>query len=221
MASCYPGRSLTGRRSLSKPVQCVGRQLGSKGVCYHEMNTSVTKPRIVYLHGDNVLFWRWGWVATLADELRDRGYPTFFELFPDSIEARAQYWLPFLKDHVRAGPEDVLLGWSCGAVAAMRFAQSHPVGGLVLISPYFTDLGLLEVRRSGFVTEPWDWGAIRRNVSRVAIFHSDNDPYIATSEFNYLSRVLGAETFMVEGAGHFSSHEDFPGLKRYLLQVYP
>jgi hypothetical protein len=28
------------------------------------------KPRIVYIHGDGVLYWSWGWVARLCDELR-------------------------------------------------------------------------------------------------------------------------------------------------------
>ena len=184
------------------------------------MNAPARKPRIVYLHGDQVLFWNWGWVAKLAAELADNGYPTFFELFPDSIEARAQYWLPFLQDHVRVTDCDVLVGWSCGAVAAMRFAQTHPVRGLVLVAPYYTDLGLPEVRRSGFVTEPWDWEAVRGNAGSVAIFHSDQDPYISQTEFDHLARALGAHRILVPGAGHFE-REDFPELCDYLRCKYP
>src|SRR5688572_33376465 len=119
------------------------------------------KPRIVYLHGDGVLYWSWGWVTRLEEELRQAGFPRFFELFPDSIEARAQYWLPFLEEHVRVTQSDVLLGWSCGAVAAMRFASTHPVRGLVRVTPYYTDLGLESVRRSGWVAEPWAWSRLR------------------------------------------------------------
>jgi hypothetical protein len=55
----------------------------------------MTKPRIVYIHGDGVSNWRWGWVVPLQRDLQRAGFPTFFELFPDSIEARAEYWLSF------------------------------------------------------------------------------------------------------------------------------
>lgn len=176
------------------------------------------KPRIVYLHGDGVLHWRWGWVAQLHDELAAAGFPTFFETFPDSIEARAEYWLPFLKDHVRVNENDVLLGWSCGAVAALRVAEQTRVRGLVLVAPYYTDLGLEVVRRAGWVTQPWDWARIRANAGRIAIFQSDADPYVSQAEFAALSRQLGTAPHVVPGAGHFSE-ESFPELASYILGV--
>src|SRR5688572_29718765 len=121
------------------------------------------KPRIVYIHGDGVSYWSWGWVATLQRDLQAASFPTFFELFPDSIEARAKYWLPFLRDYVRVNESDVLLGWSCGSVAALRVAEERRVRGLVLVAPYYTDLGLEEVRNAGWVSEPWSWSKIRAN----------------------------------------------------------
>lgn len=175
------------------------------------------KPRIVYLHGDGVLHWRWGWVARLHDELAAAGFPTFFELFPDSIEARAQYWLPFLKEHVRVDEDDVLLGWSCGAVAALRVAEQTRVRGLVLVAPYYTDLGLEVVRRAGWVTDPWDWARIRANAGRIAIFHGDEDPYVSQAEFAALSQRLNVAPQVMPGAGHFSEQDSFPELTSYIL----
>lgn len=178
------------------------------------------KPRIVYLHGDGVSYWQWGWVAPLQRELAGAGFPTFFELFPDSIEARAKYWLPFLTDHVRAGEGDVLLGWSCGAVAAMRYAESHRVTGLVLVAPYSSDLGLAEVRRAGWVDAPWNWASIRANAPRIAIFHSDADPYISQAEFSQVSQALGATVQCIPGAGHFGDQDAFPELAALILREY-
>lgn len=177
-------------------------------------------PRIVYIHGDGVTHWNWGWVARLQQELAAAGFPTSFQLFPDSIEARAQYWLPFLEEHVRAGEADVLLGWSCGAVAAMRYAQSHRVHGLVLVAPYYTDLGEEVVRRSGFVTEPWDFARIRNNTRHIAMFTSDRDPWISQREFGELEALLAAERCVCPGAGHFSEQEDFRELRAYLMRTY-
>jgi uncharacterized protein len=178
------------------------------------------RPRVVYLHGDGVLYWSWGWVKQVRDTLVESGFPTFFELFPDSIEARAQYWLPFLDEHVRVTERDVLLGWSCGAVAAMRFASRHPVRGLVLVAPYYSDLGLESVRRSGWVTEQWDWPRLRANAGAISIFHSDNDPYIAQEEFSTLRSALQAEAFVFPGAGHFGEQETFPELASHISRVY-
>jgi predicted alpha/beta hydrolase family esterase len=181
---------------------------------------AVRKPRIVYVHGDGVLHWDWGWVVRARGELQAAGFPTFFELLPDSIEARAKYWMPFLEQHARVGPDDVLLGWSCGAVAAMRFAESHRVRGLVLVAPYYTDLGLESVRRSGWVCEPWHWSRIRANAGSVVVFHSDADPYISQDEFAAVARSLEAPVKVITGAGHFGDMDDFPELLAHVRQAY-
>jgi predicted alpha/beta hydrolase family esterase len=181
---------------------------------------SASKPRIVYLHGDGVLYWSWGWVARLRTELQNAGFPTFFELFPDSIEARAKYWMPFLRDHVRVTERDVLLGWSCGAVAALRLAEEQPVAGLALVAPYYTDLGLEAVRRAGWVDRPWSWTRIRQNAPRISMFQSDSDPYISQDEFAALADNLGADVHLVPGAGHFSGQAAFPELSDHLQRTY-
>jgi uncharacterized protein len=178
------------------------------------------KPRIVHLHGDGVMHWAHPWVARLRARLADAGFPTFFETFPDSIEARAEYWLPFLREHVCAGADDVLLGWSAGAVAAMRYAQEHLVRGLVLVAPYYTDLGLDAVRRSGFVTPPWDWDRVQANAPRRIMFHSDADPYVSQAELRSLATNLAAEVCLVAGAQHFAELIGFPELEAYLIATY-
>src|SRR6476659_7718766 len=111
----------------------------------------MTKTRVVYIHGDQVMNWRWGWVAWLEQELTALGYDTFFELFPDSIEARARYWMPFLREHVKAGANDVLLGLSCVTLAAMRCAEETRLKGLVLVAPYYTH----DAAARGWVEQPW------------------------------------------------------------------
>jgi predicted alpha/beta hydrolase family esterase len=167
-----------------------------------------------------VEFWDWKWVVGVRDELRDAGFPTFFELFPDSIDARATYWMPFLERCVRVTEEDVLLGWSCGAVAAMRVAEKQRVRGLVLIAPYFIDHGLEVVRRAGWLANPWDWDRVRAHAGHVAVFHSDRDPYITQEEFQQLGRHLAADMHLVPGAGHFGEEETFPALTEHILRTY-
>lgn len=159
-----------------------------------------SKPRVVYIHGDGVMHWSAGWAAEVHNALDAAGFPTFFETFPDSIDARAEHWLPFLRDYVRVVESDVLLGWSCGAVAAMRVAEKQRVRGLVLVAPYYTDLGLEAVRHAGWVKEPWDWTAIRTNAPNIALFCSDDDPYVSQAEFGALAQSLEVAARSIAGA---------------------
>ena len=182
--------------------------------------TPPSRPRIVYIHGDGVLHWSWGWVARLHADLQDAGFETFFELMPDSIEARAEYWMPFLKNHVRVCENDVLLGWSCGALAAMRVAEHQPIRGLVLVAPYFTDLGLEVVRKAGWVNDPWRWEAIRTNAPSIAMFHGSDDPYITQLEFAALTQHLDADAHAFVGAGHFSNQDTFPEVLHHIQQTF-
>jgi predicted alpha/beta hydrolase family esterase len=94
------------------------------------------------------------------------------------------------------------------------------VRGLVLIAPYCTDLGLEAVRRSGLVGQPWPWARIKADADRIAIFHSDRDPYVAQAEFAELAQRLDARVFEITGAGHFSEQDTFPELTDYLIQTY-
>jgi predicted alpha/beta hydrolase family esterase len=102
----------------------------------------------------------------------------------------------------------------------MRVAQRQRVRGLVLVAPYYTDLGLDEVRRAGWVDRPWDWPRVRENAQRIAIFHSDADPYISQAELGELGKQLAAEVHVVPGAGHFGEQNEFRELTAYLLRVY-
>ena len=178
------------------------------------------KPRCIFIHGNQTTHWSWGWAAWLKAELVRLGYPTFFETMPDSIIARAEYWLPFLQDHVRAGERDVLIGWSSGAVAAMRYAETHRLRGSVLISPCYTDLGDELERQSGYYDTPWQWEKIKANQEKIALFWGSDDPYIPQQEFEFIAGQLAPSQHKIEGGEHFIERKEFPELLEYLQQSY-
>jgi predicted alpha/beta hydrolase family esterase len=179
----------------------------------------VTRPRIVYIHGNRTLHWATAWTGWLRDELQAQGFRTFFETFPDSIDARRRYWMEFLTDHVAAGPDDVLLGWSSGAVAAMRYAETRRIRGSVLVCPY-TGLDDRLERDSGFFDGPFDWDATRGNQGDIAVFHSDEDPFIPYKQFVAITEALDATTFEVFGGRHFLEQREFPQLLEYIRLTY-
>lgn len=178
------------------------------------------KPRIIYIHGNQVTHWSLSWASWLKQELEKNGYATFFETFPDSIIARSEYWLPFLKDYAKASENDVLVGWSTGAVAALRYAQSNKILGSILISPSYTDLGDEMEKQSGYFTTPWDWQSIKQNQRQTALFYGDDDPYIPQKEFQFIAQQLESKTVKIAGGKHFIERQTFPELLGYLFENY-
>lgn len=149
-----------------------------------------------------------------------RGFDTFFETMPDSVIARSIYWLPFLKNQAKAGESDVLVGWSSGAVAAMRYAETNKIKGSILISPCYTDLGDEMEKQSGYYDRPWQWDKIRANQEKIALFYGDNDPYIAQEEFEFIAKRLNPTDIKIHDGGHFIERDSFPELLQYIEQVY-
>lgn len=185
------------------------------------MNNGInSKPRIIFIHGNQTTHWSFGWVPWLKQKLEQNGYPTFFETFPDSIIARAKYWLPFLEEHVKAGEHDVLVGWSSGAVAAMRYAETHMIAGSVLIAPCYTDTNDELEKQSGYYDHPWDWKKIKTHQQNIALVHSDNDPYISNQEFAFITAQLAPTVINLPGKKHFVEQNDFPEVLEYLLKTY-
>ncbi len=177
-------------------------------------------PRIIFIHGNNTMHWAFAWVPWVKEELEKKGYQTEFETFPDSILARRKYWLPFLKSYIKAGENDVLLGWSSGAVAAMRYAEENKILGSVLVSPCYTDLGDEMEKQSGYFDKPWSWEDIKKNQKHTALFCSDNDPWIPEEQFDFISDKLSAEKIRISGAKHFIERETFPEVVEYISKNY-
>lgn len=178
------------------------------------------KPRIIYIHGNQASHWSFGWAPWLKRELEQKGIETFFETFPDSIIAREEYWLPFLEQHIKAGENDILIGWSTGAVAAMRYAEAHAVQGSVLIGAYHTDLGDELEKESGCFSADWDWNAIRQNQKWIVQFASKDDPLIPIAEAQFVHRALNTEYVEFNDKKHFGwpvPMETFPELLEVLL----
>lgn len=49
-------------------------------------------------------------------------------------------WLPFMFGELGIGENDVIVGHSSGACAAVRFAERHKVFAIVLVGAYVSDL---------------------------------------------------------------------------------
>lgn len=179
------------------------------------------KPRFVFVHGNGSTTWKVDWAVWLKQKLDILGYDSVFETMPDAQLARRSIWIPYLRDQLNVGEQDVLIGWSSGAVAAMRYAEEYKIHGSILISPCYTDLGEVTEKASGYYEDPWQWQSIKSNQKKIALFFGDDDPYIPQSEFAYIAVHIEPDKHKIPGAGHFESRQDFPELLRHIEKTYP
>jgi len=151
------------------------------------------------------------WLPWVERELAALGLDVVNHTFPDNIKARASVWLPHL-EQLGADEHTILIGHSSGAVAAMRYAETHRLLGSILVGVCHTDLGDSFEAASGYYAAPWLWQRIRDNQQWVAIFNSTDDPHIPVAEARFVAAQLKASYFESTDRGHFTDSRQFPEL---------
>ena len=151
-----------------------------------------------------------GWLHYVQSELTTLGFEVINKEFPDSVLAREEFWLPFIKE-LGADENTILIGHSSGAEAVMRYVEKNKVLGTVLVGACYTDLGEENEKQSGYYNRPWDWQAIKNNQKWIIQFASTDDPFIPLEEARFVNNQLHAEYFEYTGRGHFMTTK-FPEL---------
>lgn len=174
-----------------------------------------TPTKVILIHGNGGSTAADGWLPLVERDLAALGLTVVNRTFPDNVRARASVWLPFL-DELGADAGTILIGHSSGALAAMRYAETHRLLGSVLVGVCHTDLGDADERASGYYREPWDWDAIRRNQAWIGIFQSADDPLIPVSEARFVAKQLACSYFEHTDRGHFVDRAPFPELVQFV-----
>lgn len=174
--------------------------------------------QVILIHGNGTSHGEMQWFPEVKRRLNAAGISTVSPDFPEATLAPMDKWIPFLEE-LGADENTVLVGFSSGAIAAMRYAETHRILGSVLVGTYYTDLGKESERLSGYFDSPWDWPSIRKNQSWVTIFASADDPYIDVSEPRFIHEQLGGDYFEYTDRGHFLSGDgsDFPELVEHVI----
>lgn len=156
-----------------------------------------------------------GWWPYVKAKLEELGLEVIARNYPDPDLVRREYWLPFLKNELRANETTILIGHSSGAEAAMRFAEENKIHGSVLISACHSDLGMESEKASGYYDTPWQWEKIKNNQNWIIQFHSTDDPFIPVKEAREIHQLLETEYYEFTDQGHFGGpieKTEFPEL---------
>ncbi len=151
------------------------------------------------------------WFPYVQHGLEQLGIEVVAAEFPDPDIARASYWLPFLEE-LGADENTILIGHSSGALAAMRYAQTHKILGSVLVGVAHEHGGEQKEIASGYYDTPWSWDAIKKNERWIIAFHSVDDPYIPIEQARFVHEKLQCEYHEFKDRGHFFPAEEFPEL---------
>lgn len=181
-------------------------------------------PKVIILPGNGGGKPTDNWFPYLETELTKKGFEVVNREFPDSMLARESFWIPFVTEELKAGPDSILVGHSSGAIAAMRFAEKNKILGSVLVGAYHTHLDMESEKVSGYFDRPWDWKAIRQNQQWIGIFASSDDPWIPIEEARFLHKELQADYFEYSDRGHFGGDyykPTFPEIVEYIVAKVP
>lgn len=152
------------------------------------------------------------WFPYVADALRARGCEVISPgVWPDPVLARAEFWLPYL-EQLGTDENTILVGWSSGAIAAMRHAERHRILGSVLVAGYHSTLGIHEEEISGYFDTPWQWERIRAHQQWIVQLNSPSDPFIPIEEARFVQAQLQSDYLELENRGHFYPMTEFPEL---------
>jgi predicted alpha/beta hydrolase family esterase len=176
--------------------------------------------RVVLLHGNGGGTGKDQWFPYIKREIEKLGFVCEAPDLPDPVLARAEYWLPYFKDVLKLGPDDVIVGHSSGALSILKYAENNKIGASILVGTYYTDLGYEDEKTSGYFDTPWQWDKIKASQQWTAIFASTDDPYIPIEEPKYIRDKLGSEYFEFTDRGHFGQVSvptlEFPELLDFL-----
>lgn len=170
--------------------------------------------KAILIHGNGNSKPTDNWMPYIKKELEKMGIHVEAPQFPDTELARSSYWLPFI-EKLKADENTIIVGHSSGAIAAMRYAETHRILGSALIGAYYTDLGLETEKLSGYFKTPWNWEAIKQNQRWIIQFAGVNDPWIPISEAHIVRDHLQTDYFESPDQGHFGGDyykETFPEL---------
>lgn len=177
-------------------------------------------PQVILIHGNGGSTAGDIWLPYLERELSALGLAVINRTFPDNVRARAKYWLPFLEE-LGANEQTILIGHSSGAVAAMRYAETHRLFGSVLVSVCHTDLGDGGEAASGYYRAPWQWAQIKNHQRWIGIYHSTDDPHIPAAEARFVAAQLQCSYFEFTDRGHFVDSREFPEVVSFVHKQLP
>ncbi len=81
------------------------------------------------------------WFPYVKRHLERLGMTVIARNMPDPDLARKAFWLPFIEQQLQGDENALLIGHSSGAVAVLRYLETHRAHGVAIVGACYTHLG--------------------------------------------------------------------------------
>ena len=173
------------------------------------------------------------WYPWLKRELEKKGCTVIVPAFPKPEATDLKTWVLFLQQQVDTPDKNTyFVGHSIGCQTIIRYLATLPpltkIGGAIFVAGWF-HLTPETMREPGTpeIAGPWiktpiDLRKARVHTEKFVALFSNDDPYVASSEFRIFEDRLGAKIIVEESKGHFNEEAgvtSVPTVLRELLQM--
>ena len=171
------------------------------------------------------------WFPWLKEQLEANGYQVWVPDLPGAEKPSLRRFVEFLKQNYPFDLNDevTLIGHSVGAVAILSWLQSLPqetrVGNCYLVAAFIDDLGCEMMK--DFFNPQLEFSKIKGKAEKLNFIYSDDDPFIATKDVEFLSGQVDGELHLIKGQKHFAidpggpQYKEFPFLLDLILKNEP
>lgn len=169
------------------------------------------------------------WFRWLEKKLKAKEIEVWLPYLPHAAQPLLSEWLEFVTSSCPFSIDEdtMIVGHSSGATLALALASQMKIGALVAVSPFVpvgeSYAGLDWNANAKLFDVKFNWNAIKANTAKRLIVCSDDDPYIPTKVFHYISEQIDAEIIEVPEQGHFNlekseKYQKFPLLLGLLME---
>jgi predicted alpha/beta hydrolase family esterase len=150
------------------------------------------------------------WFPWLKAHLESLGFEVLVQQFPSDNENQTlENWLTVFKD-LTFDENTTLIGHSLGVPFILNLLENHKFKNIYLVAGF---VGLLNNQFDSviksFSDKQFDAEKILKNLAKVSVIYSDNDPYVSTEKSKELAKLLKTDPILIKNAGHFNSGSNY------------
>lgn len=154
------------------------------------------------------------WYPWIKTNLESQGYVVVVPKFPTPAGQSYTSWRAVMREHLATmNTETIIIGHGIGGTFALRLLEeiTLTIRGLFLVASYTEPLGHVGYDRvnTSFIEHSFNWNLIRKNVSSIAIFAGEGDPFVPQSLGEHLATALGTSLLMIPAGGHVNRASGF------------
>lgn len=143
------------------------------------------------------------WLPYIKERLDKQNITCIIPDFPTPNNQTYKTWSDIMSAY-KVDSEDTIIGWSTGAIFAVRYLYENnlSVNKLILVSGFNNYRGgyadVDKINEDFFMK---DEGLAKKVANQIVCIKSNNDPFITTHALNSFANNLGAKTVTIAGGG--------------------